>query len=174
MNQNLLPAKKTYKYVQRTRLIIEAIFSLGFAVFCLIQVFSRFNTSFQRAWNSWWFFGILAMVFLYSVIEAIYRLTYARLVLSDREAIFFELLNVRKIDWGKIEKVGTYKQPFRGDDVGIVLKQTAMGDKKSVVPTTISLSPYLTDWMNSELRRWFIENQPGLLTETLPTSKENA
>ncbi|MCX7608527.1 MAG: hypothetical protein N2049_04830 [Anaerolineales bacterium] len=156
---------QTFRPVHRGHLWGQALIFLVFAIACLIQSLARFGASADRFWNAWWFFLLLAMGFLYFVVEALYKIFFQRLVLTPDGFVQYDFLRVTRVSWKQVKQVGPVETQSRKKalDFGILLKDSAVENPNVLSLPFISLTPYFRRWNDSPLQEWFKEHKPGLL-----------
>lgn len=158
------PATQTFHIKHRSPLIIQAVIFLVFGVSCIVQGFARLGYQAEKFWNSWWFFALLAIGFLYLTIESVYKIFFNRLVLTPDEFIQHDFLKVTRLGWEHVKKVGEVDLRDRKRiDFGILLKDSAIEKPNLLSTPFISLTPYFKSWNDSPINKWLRQHKPGLL-----------
>lgn len=159
------PAVQTFRLVHRAPLVAQALIFLLFGLACVVQAVLRFEIPADRFWNAWWFFLLLAIGFLYFVVEALYKVLFSRIVLTPEGFTHYDFLRVRRFSWKQVKRVGPLEAKNRKKvlDFGILLKDDAVQEAGWLSLPFISLTPYFHRWNDSPLHAWFKEHQPGLL-----------
>jgi len=159
-----MSSSSTFHIKHRSTLIVQATIFLVFGISCIVQGFVRLGMPSASIWTSWWFFGLLAIGFLYLTIEALYKIIFGRIVLTPEEFIQYDFLKVTRVPWDKVKKIGEIDLKERKRiDFGLILKDSAI-EKPTLLSTPfISLTPYFTSWNESPIKQWLKEHKPGLL-----------
>lgn len=159
------PPVQTFRLVHRAPQVAQALIFLVFSLSCVVQSVIRFGMPADLFWNTWWFFLLLALGFLYFVFEALYKVLFSRLVLTPEGFILYDFLRIRRFSWKQVKRVGPIEARNRKQtlDFGILLKDDAVENAGWLSLPFISLTPYFRRWNDSPLHAWFKEHQPGLL-----------
>lgn len=156
------PSTQTFHLKHRGTQIAQGLIFLLFTGSCIVQSVARFQVDVDKFWNTWWFFGILSLGFLYFSVEAFYKIFFARLVLTPEEIILYDFPKARHVAWKEVQKVGEINFKDKKKDFGFLLKESSMEKSGLLAVPIISLTPFFTSWNESPIKKWLKENKPNL------------
>lgn len=157
---------RTFHQKRRAYQVGKGLIFLVFVGSGIYQSILRYNLEAGRFWDSWWFFALLSLGFLYLAVETFYRVFFARLVFTPQEIILYDFPKAIHIPWSDIQRVGGITHTDKKNDFGLVLKDAIVEKEAGWPLPVISLVPYFNDWNECPIRLWLKENKPHLLKET--------
>jgi hypothetical protein len=161
------PSTQIFPRKQRAFHAGKGLIFLVFGGSGVYQSFLRYNLEVDRFWNSWWFFALFSLGFLYLAMETFYKVFVARLVFTPEGIILHDFPKALHIPWREIQRVGEFSLSDRKADFGILLKDAAFEKDGIFAMPAISLKPYFNDWNDSPINEWLKKNKPHLLKENL-------
>lgn len=160
----------TFHPKRRGYQVAQGLIFLVFGVSCIVQSLRRYGAEIEQFWNTWWFFALLSLGFLYLVAESFYKVFYTRLVFTPEEVIQVDFPRTTHTPWSAIKSVGELNLKDKKKDFGMLLKDSALEKDGLLAVPFISLTNYFTSWNESPVRAWLQENKPQLLKD-LPRGK---
>ncbi len=157
------PSAQTFYLKRRGYQVAQGLIFLVFAGSCVYQSVLRYGVDVDKFWNSWWFFSLLSLGFLYLTAEAFYKVFFARLVFTPEEIIQHDFPKATHIPWSDIQRVGEISFKDKKKDFGMTLKDSALEKDGLLAMPIISLTPYFSSWNESPIKKWLKENKPHLL-----------
>jgi len=157
------PSAATFHLKHRATQIVQGLIFLVFAASCAYQSVVRFGVDVTKFWNTWWFFALLSLGFLYFAVEAFYKIFFNRLALTPEEIILYDFPKARRVTWKEVQKVGEITFKDKKKDFGFLLKESSMDKDGLLAVPIISLTPFFTSWNESPIRKWLKENKPNLV-----------
>lgn len=161
MEQSL--STQTFHLKHRGNLIAQGVIFLLFTGSCIVQAVVRIDVDVEKFWNTWWFFAILSLGFLYFTMEAFYKIFFTRLVLSPDEVVLYDFPKKRRLEWKEVKKIGEINFKDKKKDFGFLLKDSTMEKDGMLAVPIISLTPFFTSWNESPIKQWLKDNKPGLV-----------
>jgi hypothetical protein len=162
-SMSTLPSSQTFHLKRRGYQIAQGLIFLVFGGSCVYQSILRYGVEVDKFWNSWWFFALLSLGFLYLTAEAFYKVIFARLVFTPDEVIQYDFPKAMRTPWSDIERVGEIRFKDKKNDFGMMLKDSALEKDGLLAIPVISLTPYFSSWNESPIKKWLKENKAYLL-----------
>ncbi len=142
---------------------MQSLIFLVFGASCIYQSVLRYRTEGQAILNSWWFFAIISLGFLYLTVEAFYKVFFTRLVFTPDEIVQVDFPRAKHTPWSDIERVGEIQFKDKKIDFGITVKDSALEKDGLLALPFISLTPYFSSWNESPIKQWLKEHKPQLV-----------
>ncbi len=154
---------QTFRPLRRGYQVVQGGIYLLISVACIYQSALRYGVQVDKFWNSWWFFALLSLAFLYLTVEAFYKIFLTRLVFTPDEVIQYDFPKTTHTPWSDIQRIGEISFKGKKQDFGLTLKDAALEKDGILAMPFIPLTPYFSNWNESPLKQWLKERKPHLL-----------